>query len=88
MRKWKQEGLADMKIMLYKDSLYSQGERLDIFASGKKIAKLQVVKVTNLIGQNIQELECQIIQCHPEYTMGLKMFSNSNGNVGVRVEKK
>ncbi|MBU8771534.1 hypothetical protein [Cytobacillus oceanisediminis] len=75
-----------MKIMLYKDTLYSQGEILDIFASNKKVAKLQVVKVTN-IGQNKQDLECDIVQCHPEYKMGLRIFSNSNGYIEVRVQR-
>lgn len=75
-----------MKIMLYKDSLYSPGEILDIFASGKRVAKLQVVKVNNT-GQNTQDLECEIIQCHSEYTMGLRIFSNSNGYIEVEVQR-
>ncbi|WP_282141025.1 hypothetical protein [Cytobacillus oceanisediminis] len=75
-----------MKIMLYKDKLYSQGEILDILASNKKVAKLQVVKVTN-IGQSKQDLECDIVQSHPEYTMGLRIFSNSNGYIEVSVQR-
>jgi hypothetical protein len=74
-----------MRIMLYKDSLYSQGEILDIFAADKRVAKLQVINVTNYSGH--QDLECEIIQCHPEYTMGLRIFSNSNGFIEVRVQR-
>jgi hypothetical protein len=76
-----------MRIMLYKDSLYSLGEILDIFAADKRIAKLQVVNVTNYSGQNTQDLECEIIQCHPEYTMGLRIFSNANNFIEVRVQR-
>jgi hydrogenase maturation factor HypF (carbamoyltransferase family) len=76
-----------MRIMLYKDTLYSLGEMLDIFAADKRIAQLQVVNVTNYSGQNAQDLECEIIQCHTEYTMGLKIFSNSNGYIKVRVQR-
>jgi hypothetical protein len=75
-----------MKIMIYKDTLYSAGEVLDIYASDKKVAKLQVIKVTN-IGQNKQDLGCKIVQCHPEYAMGLKIFSESNGYIEVRVKR-
>ena len=72
--------------MLYKNSLYSQGETLGVFASEKRVAKLQVVKVTN-VGQKTQDLECEIVQCHPEYIMGLRIFGNSSGYIEVKVQR-
>ncbi|KYC96142.1 hypothetical protein B4102_3548 [Heyndrickxia sporothermodurans] len=47
--------------MLYKSYFYFLGERLDIFASGKKVVYLKGCKGEKVIRDNIKELECEII---------------------------
>ncbi len=74
-----------MKIALYRNSLVSIGDRLELKASSKKIALLEVYRL-NTCTATKQEVDCKIIQCHPDYKNSLKIFNNADGTIALHIE--
>lgn len=76
-----------MWISVSKERFYDMGDMLDIFVGKNKVGELRVVNIVRYIGQDIQEIECEVTNCGKMYKATFEMFTNKNGYVGVMVRK-